>query len=91
MKFFLDQQQYKKEYMLLYQIIETTQVNISQKTVWHKLRLTHALWRMILEDQKNKGANWDVNREITGESFIWATSKYLTLLELKGAIACNDE
>lgn len=74
----------KKEYNLTYTILDTVHDTIHRQT-WYKLKLTHALWSMIMQDKGRRGANWDIIKEITGESYIWVTDKYLTLLNIKGA------
>lgn len=73
-----------KEYYLTYAVLDTVYDTIHKQT-WHKLRLTHALWIMIVQDKGRRGANWDIIKEITGQSYIWVTDKYLTLLNVKGA------
>lgn len=74
----------KKEYNLTYAVLDTVHERIHKK-IWYKLRLTHALWKMITQDKDTRGANWDIVEEINGQSYIWVTDKYLTLLNIKGA------
>lgn len=74
----------KKEYNLTYTILDTVHDTIHMQ-IWYKLKLTHALWSMIVQDKGRQGANWDIIKEITGQSYIWVTDKYLTLLNVKGA------
>lgn len=71
-----------------YDILETVHERLYGNT-WHKLILTHSLWKMITEDKKCRGSSWDKIKEITGETYIWVTDKYLTLLEIKGACREN--
>jgi hypothetical protein len=79
----------KKEYDLTYSVLDTVHETLYKQT-WHKLKLTYALWRMITQDKGRQGANWDIVKEIDGQSYIWVTDKYLALLNVKGAY-CETE
>jgi hypothetical protein len=71
----------------VYFILDTVEDTITGKT-WHKLLTNEKATRLILKSKRCSG--WDIQAEITGRNFIWATTQFLTLLHIQGLQQAHD-